>query len=260
MSFLFLNSDNLENSEGIKVAILDSGINKDNKELRKFVVKEFNALNQNQKINDDYNHGTAIAGIISLNVDKRMVEQRTKIEISDVKVLDKNGNGDVSSLIKAIDWCISENIKIINISSGVQDNSKELQSVIQKALSKGIIIIAASGNNYGLSVDYPAKYQGVLSINALNQNYSLSDFSATGKIDYAMPGSNIKSINNKNEVASFTGTSFATAYATRIITTVIAHQQKNINYLNIREILSPFTFKLGNDNEKRKYGYGHLKN
>ncbi|MCY8723629.1 S8 family serine peptidase [Bacillus inaquosorum] len=256
MLITLINYDEKSDNSKIKVAILDSGISQDNKELNKLIVKEYNAIKPHEKLADEFNHGTAVAGIIALNVDSN-IGNHAKMDIYSVKVLDKDGYGNVKALTKAINWCIKEKVKIINISAGVQYGTDDLYHAVQKAVNNGIIIISAAGNNYGLSVDYPAKYKGVISINTIDQNHKVPDFSADGKIDYAMPGVNLKSINNNNKISYFTGTSFSTAYATRVVATIIANQQGVTNYYNIKQKLSPFTTKLGT--QESKIGQGYLK-
>lgn len=141
----------------VKIAVIDSGIYKEHEDLYGIIVKEFNAINQDEQVIDEFGHGTAIAGIIGgLNNEIGVVGIATNIEIYDVKVLDKYGRGDVRDLITAIDWCIEQNIDIINISFGYQTESVELKSAIDRAVDEGIILVAAAGNTYGFGVDYPA--------------------------------------------------------------------------------------------------------
>ncbi len=58
----------------------------------------------------------------------------------------------------------------MNISFGVQSDNPKLKEAIDEALDKEIIIVAASGNTLGLSVDYPAKYENVISVSAIKEN------------------------------------------------------------------------------------------
>ena len=69
----------------------------------------------------------------------------------------------------------------MNISFGVQSDNPKLKEAIDEALDKEIIIVAASGNTLGLSVDYPAKYENVISVSAIKENLKRSGVSAKGK-------------------------------------------------------------------------------
>lgn len=157
--------DSIKDDYKMRIAIVDSGINKDHEDLAGTVVKEFNVINKGEQIRDELGHGTAIAGIIAAQ-DNNMgiIGIAPSTEIYDVKVLDDEGKGNVDHFIEAIEWCIEEQIDIINISFGFQTDNDELKQTIDKAISKDIIIVASAGNNYGMKTDYPAKYENVISI------------------------------------------------------------------------------------------------
>lgn len=124
----------------MKVAILDSGIYKDHEDLQGKVVREFNVINPNEPISDDYGHGTAIAGIITANDnDIGIVGMTQNVELYDVKVLGKDGIGKIEDLTAAIEWCIKQRVDIINISSGFQTEDANLGQAINDAVNAGII-------------------------------------------------------------------------------------------------------------------------
>lgn len=251
--------------EAVRIAILDSGINKNHPSLKGLVVKEFNAISPKKPIIDLFGHGTAIAGIIStkssvLNNDNFS----SNIKIYSAKVLNDKGKGDIDSLIKGLEWAISNKVNLINISFGLSENRPELEHIINKAVEKGIIIVAAAGNKYGLNADYPARYKNVLSINALNQNYKVeSSTSASGKIDYALPGVSCISINKNEGYKTYSGTSIATAHMSNIIVKIISEKNKyNITKEGketeeaVKKLLLKNAIPLGN---KRIYGNGFVK-
>ncbi|MDX8045705.1 S8 family serine peptidase [Gracilibacillus sp. S3-1-1] len=254
-------SDENYSKRNVKIAILDSGINMDHKDLNGKIKKRFNAINTDENIIDDFNHGTAIAGIITANDnDFGIIGIVQNVEIYDVKVLGENGTGDVKSLIRGINWAIDQDVDIIHISSGVETNSVDLEETINTAVDRDIIIVAAAGNTFGLFVNYPAKYSNVLSISAIDENLVYLSTSGKGKIDFSAPGKNIISTNNKGTYEHYSGTSFATAYATGVIATQL--NKKDINSPN-REILKDLddnTFKYDTDKPTEMYGKGILIN
>ncbi|MBP3950317.1 S8 family serine peptidase [Bacillus suaedae] len=250
-----------EIGKNVKVAILDSGINKMHEDLEGKIVGEYNAIEPNTPIVDEFGHGTAIAGIITANSnDKGIVGVTQNVELYDVKVLDELGKGSVDNFIDGIEWCIENNIEVINVSFGLQSHNMELKKVIDKAISSGIIIIGAAGNNYGLTVDYPARYTDVISINSLNEELKRSSTAARGKIDFISPGVDILSTDKNGDYSLFTGTSFATAYATGVISTIIGRWEEDseINSYELMEYLASKSLKPKTFTNENEYGKGIL--
>ncbi|MGM0751740.1 MAG: S8 family peptidase [Bacillota bacterium] len=242
----------------IKVAVLDSGINKDHPALKGKIHQSFNAIEPNKPIEDHYGHGTAIAGIIAAeDTGGKMSGLAQNVSIYDVKVLDKKGNGKVADLVKGINWCIEEKVDIINISSGFQVDDPSLRKAIDEALSSGIIIIAAAGNTLGQEADYPARYEGVWSITSVNSNLVRSTLAARGKVDFTTTGTEVLSINKEGDFETFSGTSFAAAqisgYTARILD---SEHSRHRDIKNIYRMLQTEAIDLGEAGPDQDYGHG----
>lgn len=240
------------NERIIKIAILDSGINNNHTALKGLVKSSYNAINDSLKTQDLYGHGTAIAGIIAAKPNKENITGiLPDVQLYDVQVLDEKGYGKIESVIKGIQWSIKQDVDIINMSFGFQNDSDLLKAAIKEALDQGIVIVASAGNTFGLYTDYPAKYEGVLSISAIDvqlQNYSLA---ATGKIDFVAPGVDIPILGEINNEHIVSGTSFATAYATSVIA---YHLSKSSN----SDIFSSEVIGIKNVGNKKYSGNGML--
>ncbi|MGR6004971.1 S8 family peptidase [Bacillus paranthracis] len=236
---------------------MDNGIYKEHEDLKGKVVKEFNTINLNNPIIDETGHGTAIAGIIAAeNNNLGILGVMPNIQLYDVKVLDKQGKGDVDHLIKGIRWCIEQRVNILNISFGLQSESPELKKAIDEAVDSGIIVVAAAGNTYGLGVDYPAKYENVISISSVNKEFKRASSSAKGKIDFAAPGVDILSTNQDGGYSTYSGTSFATAFATGVIAALLAEGDNTLNLDQIKKILIERSIDLGSTGYDNEFGYG----
>ncbi|UED82060.1 S8 family serine peptidase [Lysinibacillus sp. CD3-6] len=238
----------------VKIAILDSGINKEHSDLQDVDFIEYNAISKKkEKVHDDYGHGTAIAGIIAAKGGKVKGILANPI-IYDVKVINENGEAKLDTVIEGINWSIKNEVDIINISFGFINDRKDLKIAIEEAIKSGIIIIAAAGNTMGISVDYPAKYDGVLSIASLDENLKIDSYSAIDKVDYSAPGVDILSTNKDGDYELFSGTSFATAYATGIIASIL--KQENIEEKkDLLDVIGNYIVNIGND---KGYGKGLL--
>lgn len=251
----------------IKIAILDSGINQEHEDLQGKVVNAYNAIAPDEPIIDDFGHGTAIASIMTAHDnDVGMVGVTQHVDIYDVKVLNEEGNGKAEHLIAGIQWCIEQQVDIMNISFGLQSANADLEQAINEAVDSGIIIVAAAGNTYGLGVDYPARYDNVLSINALKQDLKRPSSAAKGKIDFAAPGVNILSTDKDGGYSLFNGTSFATAFATGVIAVHLIEYRNKTDFNNrpqdnrdFLDAINTQAAKLGKKDQVHEYGQGLLK-
>lgn len=187
--------ENHENKNKIKVAILDSGIDfTEDINVKKYVnfipgeEKEFNLFQ------DTTGHGTSIAGIIVAGDNDIGISGMTEnVELYSARILDDNNNAPISRVVQGIYWAIDNNVKIINLSFGTPENSPVLYQAIKDAYEEGILIVAAAGNT-GEQVQYPAAYNEVMAVGAVDSFGKISDFSAKDEqIDIMAPGENVKS-------------------------------------------------------------------
>lgn len=234
----------LNDSDKIKVAIIDSGINKNHEDLKYLRFKEYNVLEKNIPITDEFGHGTSIAGIIAANDNNFGVRGLTNnIEIFDVKILNEEGKGEIENLIEGIEWCIDQNVEIINLSFGFQTENEQLKEVINKAVEEDIIIVASIGNTFGMQGNYPAKYDEVISITSISESLKRSNFASRNNIDFAMPGEDIYTTNNEGGYSMVDGTSFATAHATGVISNLLLLYRQEEQTISFKEYLELFSYK-----------------
>ncbi|EOO65013.1 S8 family peptidase [Bacillus mycoides] len=263
-----LNVQKLNNSSNkkIKIAILDSGIDKNHEDLQDTVIKEYNAINPQEPVTDTLGHGTTIAGILAAQNNTIGISgiSSSCVEIYSVKVLNDNGKGKIDNLIRGINWSIDNNVDILNISFGMSSNNVDLENVIKKALQAGIIVVASAGNNYGGNVEYPANYKDVISVTAVDHTYKIASFTAKkGKIDFSAPGVDILTTSILNNYTIEHGTSLATAHVTGIISLILANHEKfnlSTNKKNLpKEIYTILEQHSVNIGKKTHYGNGFIK-
>ena len=170
---------------------------------------------------DKHGHGTHVAGIIGArgNNDRGIAGLCWSVKIVAVRVLDADGRGTWSQEIAGIDYAISAGAKVINASFGGPTDSEIVRDAIQRAKSKGVLLVAAAGNdsvNADKTPTFPAAYpdSNILSVAATNSKDKLASFSNFGAktVDLAAPGDRIASTFLKSDYAYMSGTSMAAPY------------------------------------------------
>ncbi|SHI07082.1 S8 family serine peptidase [Clostridium grantii] len=180
--------------EGIKVAVIDTGIDVNHPDLGDNIKGGINTIINDNTYNDNNGHGTHVAGIIgATDNDIGVVGVAPEVDLYSVKALDSYGDGYVSDIIYGINWCIINDIDIINMSFGINENLIALHDVVKLASENGIIMIASSGNNYGGYSQYPAVFEEVVAVGAIDYSGNILGFSAINGVDVWAPGYNILS-------------------------------------------------------------------
>ncbi|TDU20092.1 subtilase family protein [Arthrobacter sp. JUb115] len=105
----------------------------------------------------------------------------------------------------------SVDLTVIALTSGT--SSRSLEDAIQELVDTGAPILAASGNRPGMSPGFPARFDGVLSIGALDNSQKPASFSAQKNVDVFLSGENIPYVTSSGDIDSSSGTSVATAIA-----------------------------------------------
>ncbi|WP_404356549.1 S8 family serine peptidase [Cytobacillus firmus] len=251
--------------KNVKVAILDTGIDSGHPDLK---VKSGICVLQKctNSFQDDNGHGTHVAGIIGAqNNNIGIVGVAPEAEIYVIKALDKYGNGTTSTIMAGLDWAISQNVDIINMSltSAIEDVG--MKTMIDKAFEKGIIVIAAAGNT-GTDIKrteqvlYPAKFDNVIAVSGVDKDNVRVDSSSKGKeVELAAPGENIYSTYPRsikaNGYAYMTGTSMAAPFVTGLAA-LYKEKYPFLNNEEIRTLLQSKAKDLGAAGRDPLYGYG----
>jgi major intracellular serine protease len=255
--------------EGVVTAVIDTGCDLNHDDIKNNLITGKNFIDLNKSPQDDNGHGSHVCGTIAaVNNGLGMVGVAPKSKVMPVKVLGSNGNGSLQSVINGIIWSANQGVDFITMSLGSPTGSEELLEAIRYAVSKKCIIFAAAGNS-GENVDvmYPAKYDQVISIGAVDENFNRTKFSCAGdSLDFLAPGHNIFSLAPKNKYVIMSGTSMSNPYVTGCAALLLSHSRKNNKHRlnNIEDyinILSSNTIKLIDTKyqDKKYQGHGIIK-
>ncbi|MBS1970663.1 MAG: S8 family serine peptidase [Bdellovibrionales bacterium] len=190
-------------------------------------VHGWNFAGNNNDLSDNHGHGTHVAGIIE------SVAPKTGIMV--LKYYDPNASGEdnLTNTVKAIRYAIKMKAKIINYSGGGTTKYPDEELAIREAQQKGILIVAAAGNertNSDINGFYPADYglPNIISVTAVDENRKILPSSNFGvsTVDIAAPGKNIVSTLPGGKFGTMTGTSQATAFVTGTAVLLMAQGYK----------------------------------
>lgn len=237
----------------MKIAVLDTGV-AEHPDLTVAGVESF--VSDGSTV-DENGHGTSIIGVISAAENEiGLLGAAPEAAVYSLKVMDKSGLGNISNIINAIEWCIQNDIDIINMSFGTNTYSKALEETINSAYESGILLIAAAGNN-GQStkdnVQFPAAYNHVVAVSAIDKENKVEEFSSRGEaIDLCAPGVEVYTTSLGKGYGFVSGTSYAVPHVAAVAALLWQKDKTKSNDF-IRQLLNESAQDLG---EKREYGYG----
>lgn len=195
----------------VTIAILDSGVDLQHPDIDdKIASSGKDYVNGDDEADDDHGHGTFVAGIAAAETDNGLgvAGVAWNCKILPIKVFDEFGETDAAYITEAIIWAVDQGADVINMSFGGrigfgQNISQTIEDSLEYAynfdngegMGKGVVLVAASGNEGEEGVQYPASSELVLAVAATDSQDQLTDFSSFGdEVDVAAPGEWIWSI------------------------------------------------------------------
>lgn len=243
--------------EGIRVGVLDTGIAYSHKALRSHIAGGYNIIADNQNFMDDNGHGTHVSGIIAASKSGGLYGVSPGAALYGIKVMDRDGMGNMSDIIKGIEWAIDNRMQVLNMSIGSNTYNAALAYATRMAQQKGIILVASAGNDgeRGGTVDYPARFPWVISVGALDRDMKRASFSSTGSgVDLMAPGVNIRSTWKGGGYKVESGTSMAAPHVSGGAALLLGRNLSRSGKSAPRNIVQ-LSKRLG---PRREYGHGVL--
>ncbi|WP_273124351.1 S8 family peptidase [Bacillus weihaiensis] len=253
-NILLMNGSGLK-GDGIKIAVLDSGIDLNHPDLKVAGGKNF--ITNNNQFGDDNGHGTHVAGIIAALDNKiGVVGVAPNSKIYSLKILDSKGEGTTIDLAEAIDWSIEHKIDIINLSFGLYGSDPIIEELLKKAYSKGMLIVGASGNDNSNSISFPANLDNVIAVGAIDQQQKRALFSNKGnELEISAPGVDVLSTYLNNGYTTMSGTSMASPYVSGYLA-LLKQKYPTLSNGKLRQLLGEYAVDLGAVGRDSYYGHG----
>ena len=251
-----INADKVQaaniNGTGVRVAVIDTGIDYTHPDLAGVYAGGYNVLTGTGDPMDDNGHGTHCSGILAATGSSRGIYGTAPgISLYGVKVLAANGSGRISDVIQGIYWAKNNSMQVASMSLGSSGDSKALHDAVDDAAANGVLIVAAAGNSgvasgIGDTIGYPAKYDSVLSVAAVNKYHHRASWSSTGSnLSISAPGVNIRSTIPGAAYATYSGTSMATPHVAGVAALVYSAHPDWTNQ-QVRQQIENTATPLGN--------------
>lgn len=246
--------------QDIIVAVVDTGVQLDHPDLKGRLVKGTNIVDPSAQPEDDVGHGTHVAGIIAAEVNNNegVAGMTWYTKVMPVKALDNSGAGTTYSVAEGIIWAADHGANVINLSLGNYAEAQFLHDAIKYAHGKGVLVVAASGNDNTDRPGYPAAYPEVVAVGATGSDELRAPYSNYGDyIDVAAPGTSIASTYPGSRYAALSGTSMATPHVSALASLMLAADGGLTND-RIAELLGKTAKDLGAAGKDAEFGYGQI--
>jgi serine protease len=185
----------LGTGKGVVVAVIDTGVTKVADLAQTKFVPGYNFVANNANAADDHGHGTHVAGTIAQSTNNRrgVAGVAPDVSIMPIKVLSAQGSGSIGGIAQGIRWAADHGANVINMSLGGRMAMGTLAKAVKYAHDKGVVVVAAAGNDGSGRVSYPARYPGVIAVAATQFDEATTFYSNWGpEVDIAAPGGNTK--------------------------------------------------------------------
>ena len=223
------------------VAVLDSGL------LQQYAGSPFisgfyDALSNSNETTDPVGHGTQMSLIASGLVHPlgTGTDEKHNNAIVAVRAFDGNGFTSNYTLLRSIDYAIAAEAQVVSMSWGAENTNEMLETVINYATDKGLLVIAAAGNSPTGKPVYPAAYDNVIGVGALMPDGTRWESSNYGDfVSVYAPGIAEMTVGEGSDPTIYAGTSISTAYIANRVAQILNEQPDANRETIILELNNP---------------------
>ncbi|MFK3981540.1 type VII secretion-associated serine protease mycosin [Micromonospora sp. NPDC050397] len=230
----------LATGAGITVAVIDSGVDAEHPQLRGRVADGTDLLDRGGDGTDDcVYHGTAVASIIAATprTGARFQGLAPQARILPVRISEQQDVGgeqqgrtvSEAGFAQAIRWAVDHDADVLNLSVVLYQDNRAVREAVAYAVQRNVVVVAAAGNRHanGNPRPYPASYDGVLGVGAIDENGVRASFSQTGPwVDLVAPGVGVLAATAGPGHSRHDGTSYAAPFVAATAALLRQYQPK----------------------------------
>ncbi len=253
LNYLGITTDNSEWGRGVKIAVIDTGI--ESHLALTGEIQHINLVELPEGVSPN-SHGTSVASLIAGN-HPNMKGVAPAADLISVRVADETGSSSSFILAEGIIAAADAGAQIINISMGSEGDSRLVRQAVDYANEKGAVIFASSGNEGSPQSVFPAGDPNVYSVGAVDANGTHLNFSNTDSdLAFTAPGFEVRAAYPGDNVTSFTGTSGAVAFPVGAVAAIISESTTPMNAQRAVEILQGHSNEAGLPGSDPQFGIG----
>ncbi len=255
LEWLGITQDNAKWGEGVRVAVLDTGVANSPAFLNS--IYSINLVDLPGNAADQNGHGTAVASMI-IGQNALTPGVAPGASMISVRIANDDGTGNSFTLAQGIVSAVDAGANLINISMGSFGDSALVRNAIQYAVDSGALIIAAAGNNGVNEVSFPAANPGVIAVGAVDALGNHLDFSNSGpQVAISAPGFGVNAAWTNDQAASVSGTSFSSPIVTGAIAALMSRPgEKKLTAAQAWSLLSRYLNDSGDAGNDTAVGAG----
>lgn len=169
-------------SEGVVIAVIDSGVDASHPDLAGAVDAGHDFVDDDNDASDDNGHGTAVAGIAAGRADNGLGAAGVcwRCRIMPLRVIGPDGFARWARIANAIDYAVEHGAAVVNASIYGEGIDPPLHYAIRRARAVGVLVVAAAGNEGRTLPEYPAAFPEVVSVGATTEQNELASYSSRG--------------------------------------------------------------------------------
>ncbi|MFD2169017.1 S8 family peptidase [Tumebacillus lipolyticus] len=204
------------------IGLFDTGVDLEHKGLIDKLVSGYDFVERSSNPIDQNGHGTYVAGIMAGAANEELGSSGIdpSAMIMPLRVLDKEGVGYTSNVLEAMYYAVEKGVNVFNLSLAGGEYSDAFQDTINYSFEKGVVIVAAAGDDGGEKAVFPAAYENVLSVGAVDQEFKPADFSNYGGwVSLAAPGVGMETTARSGGIVTdLKGSSYSAAFVSGLTT------------------------------------------
>ena len=202
-------------------------------------------------------HGTAVASLIG-GSGEEVSGMAPGADLLGIEVMSADGTGDAFTLAQGIVEAVNRGADVVNLSLGTHGDSYYLREAVAYAHENGVVLVAATGNDAIEGVFYPAAYDGVLAVTAVDGSGRHMYFANRGpEVDLAAPGIGVNAAGAEGDVVSFSGTSAAVPFVSGALAMLLA-ENPGMAAGEAAQILVDYANDVGAPGRDDEFGAGIL--